>query len=137
MPIVDRMEFPRRYKIKDLFVFIAVIAALFGIWLNEHGQKALSREIVISDVQVTEFGSNYIKADYTVQNLSKHSREIKLLAKIFDTAGQELASAMFIIEVPPSSKQVRTKVFDELTRPLKVGETPGKAEVRLYLRKVI
>jgi len=137
MPIVDRMEFPRRYKIKDLFVFIAVIAALFGIWLNEHGQKALSREIVISDVQVTEFGSNYIKADYTVQNLSKHSREIKLLAKVFDTSGQELASAMFIIEVPPSSKQIRTKVFDELTRPLKEGETPGKAEVRLYLRKVI
>lgn len=137
MPIVDRMEFPRRYKIKDLFVFIAVIAALFGIWLNEHGQKALSREIVISDVQVTEFGSNYIKADYTVQNLSKHSREIKLLAKVFDTSGQELASAMFIIEVPPSSKQIRNKVFDELTRPLKEGETPGKAEVRLYLRKVI
>ncbi len=137
MPIVDRMEFPRRYKIKDLFVFIAVIAALFGIWLNEHGQKALSREIVISNVQVTEYGSNYIKADYTVQNLSKHSREIKLLAKVFDTSGQELASAMFIIEVPPSSKQVRTKVFDELTRPLKEGETPGKAEVRLYLRKVI
>jgi len=137
MPIVDRMEFPRRYKIKDLFVFIAVIAALFGIWLNEHGQKALSREIVISDVQVTEFGSNYIKADYTVQNLSKHSREIKLLAKVFDTSGQELASAMFIIEVPPSSKQIRNKVFDELTRPLKEGETPGKAEVSLYLRKVI
>lgn len=137
MPIVDRMEFPRRYKIKDLFVFLAVIAALFGIWLNDHNQKRIATDIIISEVRIADYGTNFINLDYTVENRGKALREVRILAKVYDTQGAELASAMFLIEVPPRTKQARNKVFDELSRSLKEGEVPGKAEAKLYLRKVI
>lgn len=133
---IDRMNFPNRYKLRDVTIIIVILAALFGIWLNDHSQRNIAKQIIISDVTIADYGTNYVNVDYTVQNLGAHSREIRLLAKVFDAKSQEIGSAMFIIEVPPRSKQDRNKLFDDLNRALAPGEKPAGADVRFYPRKV-
>jgi len=132
MPIVERLEFPRKYKLKSTVLLIALVCAIFGIWLRNHHQQVLNRDIVISEISFSDFGSQYIELSYRLQNLSRNEQNINLLARVWDKEGNELASALFPITVQPSSQSMRSKMLDRLNRTLKEGERPYRAEISLY-----
>jgi len=132
MPIVERLEFPRKYKLKSTVLLIALACAIFGIWLRNHHQQVLNRDIVISEISFSDFGSQYIELSYHLQNLSRKEQNINLLARVWDKEGNELASALFPITVQPSSQSMRHKMLDRLNRTLKEGERPYRAEISLY-----
>ncbi|HRY83640.1 MAG TPA: hypothetical protein P5533_03295 [Candidatus Cloacimonadota bacterium] len=133
---IDRMEFPNRYKIRDISIIIVIVAAMFGIWLNGQSQRRLKEQVVISDVRITDFNNQAVYLDYRIENKGRSSRELKLLAKVSGPDGSELASALFIIEVPPHKVQERNKILDKLNYSLKEGEAPGKAEIIIYERRI-
>ena len=134
---VDRMRFPNRYRPNDISIILVIIAAFIGIWLNGHSQRKLKQEVLITNVRVVEFSNQAINLDYRIENLGKNSREVKLLARVADSSGQELASALFIIEVPAKTAQDRNKILDKLNFSLPAGEIPGKAEITIYERRVL
>lgn len=133
---VDRMAFPNRYKLKDISIIIVIVAALFGIWLNGNSQRRLKEQVIISNVKVTDFNNQAIYLDYRIENKGKSSREVKLLARVAGPDGRELASALFIIEVPPQTVQERNKILDKFNYSLKEGDAPGKAEIIIYERRI-
>lgn len=134
---VDRMKFPNRYRIKDISIIIVIVAAFFGIWLNGHSERKLKQEVIITNVRVVEFSNQAINLDYRIENKGKTSREVKLLARVADSSGKEIASALFIIEVPARTAQERNKILDKLNFSLPAGEKPGKAEITIYERRII
>jgi len=132
MPIVDRLEFPRKYKLKSTVLLIAIACAIFGLWLRNHHQQSLNRDIVISEISFADYGTQYIELSYRLQNLSRKEQHINLLARVWDKEGNELASALFPIDIQPSSQSMRSKMLDRLNRTLKEGERPYRAEISLY-----
>ena len=132
MPIVERLEFPRKYKLKSTVLIIALVFAIFGIWLTRHHQQSLNRNIIISEISFADFGSQYIELSYVVENRSHKEQQVNFLARVWDKDGVELASSLYPITLQPQSKHVRSKMLDRLNRSLKEGERPYRAEVSLF-----
>lgn len=136
MPIVDRMEFPRKYKLKEYVIILVLVAAFVGIMLQRQSIKRVREAIEISSVSVGRFGTQFIELDYSIANKSNQEQTVRLLAKVWDAQGEEIASALFDVTLQPSNTSQRSKMLDKLTRTLKEGEKPYKAEISLYERRV-
>ena len=133
----DRMEWPRRYKLKGSVMLLIVLGIIFGMYMNQRQNAALSRSVEISELSFNDWGNQYIELGYTIENKTEKPLKLKLLAKVWDIDEIELASALFEIEIPPHTRQNRSKMLDRLHRSMKDGERPGRANISLYLRKVL
>jgi hypothetical protein len=130
------MEFPRRYKLKEIVLVLIIVGSLFGIWLQRRSLNKLATDVVIDNVVVSRSGTQFIELEYMIANRSTVDREVTLLAKVQDKDGQELASSLFSINLPANSEGKRSKLLDKLNRTLKEGEVPGLAEISVYTRRV-
>lgn len=130
------MEFPRRYKLKESAIVIIIIAAILGIWIQRHSLQKQAEQVKISEVRISNFGSQFIELEYKLANLSKQDRKLNLMARVWDSDSLEIASALFSVDVPAASSAKRSKLLDRLNRSLKEGERPYRAEISLYNRKV-
>ncbi|MDZ4181592.1 MAG: hypothetical protein U1B83_01850 [Candidatus Cloacimonadaceae bacterium] len=137
MPIVDRMQYPRKRKLKDFVILLAIVAAIFGIWLNSQGQRALQKRVIIRSIAFETYGTQFIELGYEIENTGSKDEEVRLLAKVFDAAGEEIASSMFLTTARAKSRQYKSKLLDKLNRTLKPGEKPYRATLEIYTRKVI
>lgn len=136
MPIVDRMEFPRKYKLNEGMVVIVIIAALAGIWLQRQSIRQASRKISINSVSVLRSGSSFIELEYSITNNAAKPQDIRLMARVWDDKDIELASALFEISLAANSTSTRQKLLDKLNRSLNEGERPYRCEISVYERKV-
>ena len=137
MPKIDRLEFPKKYPLKDTWIVLVLITVVFGVFIHFHTQKQIRESIVISDIAIADYTDQYINVIYTIKNLSRDAQEIRLLAKVYDKEGGEIASTLFLAKLKPDSTQVRTKLIDSLNRALKPGEKPYRVTITLYERKII
>jgi len=133
---VDRLEFPKRYKLKQVVLVVVIILVIWGIFSNAPGLKKTASEIQISDISISRYGTQFIELEYTLANTGKKDQEIALMAKVWDANGEELASALYSIKIKANSKSRRSKMLDKLNRALKEGERPYKAEISLYTRHI-
>ncbi len=136
MRVVDRLEFPKRYKPKQFILIIVIVLVILGIFIQRSGVRRNASRIQISDVRISNFGTQFIELEYTLANTGKRDQEIALMARVWDVEGEEIASALFSVKVKANSISKRTKMLDKLNRALKEGERPYKAEISLYIRHV-
>ena len=136
MRVIDRFEFPKRYKPKQIILIIVVVLVILGIFIQRSGIRRNASKIQISDVSISNFGNQFIELEYTLANTGKSDQEIALIARVWDVEGEEIASSLFSVQVQANSKSKRTKMLDKLNRALKEGERPYKAEISLYIRHV-
>lgn len=136
MRVIDRFEFPKRYKPKQIILIIVVVLVILGIFIQRSGIRRNASKIQISDVSISNFGNQFIELEYTLANTGKRDQEIALIARVWDVEGEEIASSLFSVLVKANSKSKRTKMLDKLNRALKEGERPYKAEISLYIRHV-
>ena len=133
---VDRLEFPKRYKLKQVVLVVVIILVIWGIFIQRSCLKKTASEIQISDISISRYGTQFIELEYTLANTGKKDQEIALMAKVWDANGEELASALYSIKIKANSKSRRSKMLDKLNRALKEGERPYKAEISLYTRHI-
>jgi len=133
---VDRLEFPKRYKLKQVVLVVVIILVIWGIFIQRSGLKKTASEIQISDISISRYGTQFIELEYTLANTGKRDQEIALMAKVWDTEGEEIASALFSVKVKANSKARRSKMLDKLNRALKDGERPYKAEISLWTKHI-
>jgi len=136
MRVIDRFEFPKRYKPKQIILIIVVVLVILGIFIQRSGIRRNASKIQISDVSISNFGNQFIELEYTLANTGKRDQEIALIARVWDVEGEEIASSLFSVQIKANSKSKRTKMLDKLNRALKEGERPYKAEISLYIRHV-
>lgn len=131
----DRMEWPRRYKLKGSVLALVALAIAFGFWLQMSANQKLQKEIEISELNFDRWGSQYIELSFTIENKSNQDKKVMLLAKVWDKDEEELASALFEVKLKAKTRHNRSKLFDRLNRSLKEGEKPFGASVSVYPRR--
>lgn len=136
MPIVDRLEYPKKYKLKDTMLLIAIAAAILGILYTRCANKARSERIIIHSIGIEEFDRNFIRLGYEIENQGRGTERVYLLAKVYDSRGGEIASIFFVDELRPQTREYHSKVIDKLTRPLREGEKPYRATLELRQRQL-
>ncbi|MGI6197618.1 MAG: hypothetical protein ACOYIS_00635 [Candidatus Cloacimonadaceae bacterium] len=129
---IDRLPFPRKHKLKQSVVLVVVLMALFGLWLRSCNRTKMQEKVIVHSVNIDEFGSNYVKISFEIENKDSRDRSVKLLAKISDEQDEEIASKLFEITLKAKSKGIRSQTLDEVTRAIKEGERPHRATLRLY-----
>ncbi len=137
MPKIDRMDFPRKLPLANSGKILILLAVAFGFWMHYCTQKELRESVILSEVSIVNFSSNYIELGYKIQNLKDHDQEVRLLAKIWDENGEEIASIMFLVNLRGGITQHRTKILDKLNRAIREDETPHRAAIRVYERKIL
>lgn len=131
MPIIDRLPFPRKYKIKQSVVLLAILGALLGLWLRQNSRKAQHARIIIHEVYFERWDTQYVEIAYVIENKGKKDEEVILLAKIYDAQGDEITSKLFQITARAQRKATRSQMIDGMTRPLKPGEKPYRTTLEI------
>lgn len=137
MPRFERLEFPKKYSIPGGIKLGVLLLIAIGIWIQTCSDKQLHREVIISDVKITDYSKVHVEVQYVIQNMSGLDREVKLLLRIYDEKGVELGSTLFLVNLEAGKKQSMLKIIDKLSRPLEKDEKPFKATINLYTKKVI
>ncbi|HPF09674.1 MAG: hypothetical protein PHU99_08195 [Candidatus Cloacimonetes bacterium] len=132
MRAFDRMEWPRKFKLKGSVLLLIVIGVILGLLIQQCQNKRIADSVEISDLSFNAWGNQYIELGYDIENKGNKPLKLKLLAKVWDQQEIELASALFEVEVPAKTRQTRSKMLDRLHRSLKEGERPGRAHISLY-----
>ncbi len=136
MPIVDRLEFPKKYKLKDTMLLLVLVAAIFGLWLNSYLNRQQKKRIIVHSVVFEEYDRQFIRLGYEIENTGKRADGVSLLARVFDAKGDEVASVLFPATVKANSREFQSKYIDELNRPLQPGEKPYRATIQIFQRRL-
>ncbi|MDD3143828.1 MAG: hypothetical protein PHG32_06485 [Candidatus Cloacimonetes bacterium] len=137
MPIVDRLEYPKKYKLKGTLLLLVALAALGGIVYLRLSNEARAKRVVVHSVGFGEFDTNFIRINYEIENTGRKAEEVDLLAKVYDSAGAEIASIFFRTEVKAQTREYQSKYIDKLHRTLRSGEQPHKVTVNRQQRGLL
>lgn len=137
MPIVDRLEYPKKYKMKGTLLLLVILAALGGIVGLRLSGEARSKRIVVHSVGFDEYDRNFIRVKYDIENKGRKTEQADLLIKVFDAAGEEIASIFFRTEIKAQTREFQGKYLDKLNRPLREGEIPHKVTIELRQRGLL
>ncbi|HPH61138.1 MAG TPA: hypothetical protein PLX72_05790 [Candidatus Syntrophosphaera sp.] len=137
MPIVDRLEYPKKYKLKGTLLLLVALAALGGIVYLRLSNEARAKRVVVHSVGFGEYDTNFIRINYEIENTGRKAEEVDLLAKVYDSAGAEIASIFFRTEVKAQTREYQSKYIDKLYRPLRNGEQPHKVTVNRQQRGLL
>lgn len=136
MPIVDRLEYPKKYKLQNTMLLLAVVAALLGIWYGSCSNRSQRKHILIHSIKFEEFGRQYIRLGFDIENTGKRTDSVNLLAKVFAADGEEITSILFATDVKAQTREYQTKYIDKLNRPLQEGEKPFRATIEILQRRL-
>lgn len=137
MPIVDRLEYPKKYKMKGTLLLLVILAALGGIVGLRLSGEARAKRIVVHSVGLDEYDRNFIRVKYEIENKGRKTEQADLLIKVFDAAGEEIASIFFRTEIKAQTREFQGKYLDKLNRPLREGEIPHKVTIELRQRGLL
>ncbi len=137
MPIVDRLEYPKKYKLKGALLLLAVLAAVGGMVLLRVSNEVRAKRVTVYSVGFDEYDTNFIRINYEIENKGRKAEQVDLLAKVFDSAGIEIASIFFRTEIKAQTREFQGKYLDKLYRPLKDGERPHRVTIELQQRGLL
>ena len=134
MPIVDRLEYPKKYKLKSQLLILIVIVALASLLWLKLSNDARAKRIIIHSVGYSHYDRNFIHAHYDIENKSKKTEDVDLLIKVFDAKNEEIASIFFRTTIKAKTREFQGKYIDKLNRPLANGEKPHRLTIQLRQR---
>jgi len=137
MPVIDRMQFPRKYPLKDVVVILAILGVAVGFMVHNCTQRQIATSVRIEDIRIADFGEQFIRVGYRITNLTASDHDYRLLLTVYADDGQILASSLFMITVPGRRSERRSKLLYRLNRPLQPGERPHNATIELYRRRIL
>ncbi len=137
MPIVDRLEYPKKYKLKSSLLLLVILVALGSIVYLRLSNEARSKRIVVHNVGFDEYDRNFIRVNYEIENKGNKAEQIDLLVKVFDGGGEEIASILFRTAIKAQTREYQGKYIDKLYRPLQDGEKPHKVTIELRQRGLL
>jgi hypothetical protein len=136
MPIVERLEFPKKYKWKDTMILFVIVGIIGGILITKHNNSTLRKNVIIHSVGFDEYDKQFIRIGYDIENKGRTDQRVALLARVTDDKGEELTSIFFYADISAQTRQYQSKVIDKLNRPLREGEIPYKATIEIRTRDI-
>ena len=112
MPIVDRLEYPKKYKMSSAILLLAVLLAVGALLYQKYSNKAMAKQIIIHSIGFDEYDKNYIRVGYEIENMGKKDQEVALLIRVYDREGGEIASIFFKTNIKAHTREFQSKVID-------------------------
>ena len=137
MPIVQRIEFPKKYPIKDTLIILVVLAAIIGVFVTKCSSNSIEKRVFIRSIRFEEVDKNFVRLGYVIENKGTKTEKLQLIARVFDAEKGELSSRLFSIVVAPGQTDYKSVVLDKWSRRLKEGELPHSATIEFYKRKLL
>ena len=132
MPVVKSPDLKKKYPVPAWVKMILLLAVVFGLVVRSCIHRSEKRNIVISNVMITEYTT--LSADVSFEITNKGGVPYKrqpIMIRIQTHTGEEIASRLTTIAIKPKTTQRYLKVLDKFERPLTEDEVPV-AEVTLY-----
>ncbi|MCB5257215.1 MAG: hypothetical protein LHW63_06880, partial [Candidatus Cloacimonetes bacterium] len=77
----DRMEWPRRYKLKGSVLLLVIAAMVISFLWMQRSNQALADKVEISEISFDNWGTQFIEVGYTIENKTDKVLDLYLLAK--------------------------------------------------------
>jgi hypothetical protein len=129
---IDRLPFPRRYKVKQTLILLVILAGFLGLWLKSRSQAGLRERVIIRSVNFEAWGQQYVEVGYDIENTGRKDEKVNLLVRVYDKAGEEITSSMFQTIARAGVKAHKSHQIIKMRRTLKEGEAPHKATLEVY-----
>ncbi len=137
MPAIERMQFPRRYPLKDMVFLVAIVGIAVGFLVHNCTQRQIAESLRIEDIRISNYTEQYVEVSYLVTNLTSSAQDYRLLLTLYAQDDQILSSSLFMITVQAGRSERRSKLLDKLNRRLQPGEKPQRATIELYKRRIL
>lgn len=127
---------PRKYPISATAKFIVLLLIIFGIWLRTCYYRQLPKQMIISEVILTNTTPQSVDVNFTVENRKGSDMVQNLFIQLFTTENYVIDSKIVKISIPAGRKLEFVKILNNMNRPLHEGESIQKATVELYNPKL-
>ncbi len=132
----EAINFPKKYPVSASVKIVVLLLIIFGIWLRGCYYRQLPKEMIISEVSISNLTTQSVDVNFTLENRKGVNMDQNLFIQIFTTENYMIASKIVKVTVPAGKKLGYVKILDNLNRPLNKGESIQKATVELYHPKL-
>lgn len=132
MPGFDRIDINKRWPIPNWIKLLLLIAVIFGFSLRSCWKKQQAEAVSISDIEIGDFTIATIDVNFVITNPHQVSLKKPILIRVILTSGEELASRLTSIEIPPQSRKRYLKMLDKFSQPLASLSQIEQVTVEVY-----
>jgi len=118
MKSVDRIDINKRRPIPVWVKLLLLIMVIFGVSLRNCWKKTQASNIIISDIEISDFTISTIDIKFTVENPNPVDLKKSIMIKVILDSGEELASKLTAIDFPKQSRKRYLKVLTNFIQPL-------------------
>ena len=132
MPIIERPDFTRRRAIPASLKLILLGAVILGLFLRSCWYDKRETYYEIDQIELTGQTLSSVDVLFVVTNNTRMQKEESVLIRLYTTRGDELASRITSIDIPPRSRRRYRKMIERWERPLYTDEELSHATVEIY-----
>jgi hypothetical protein len=132
----EPINYPKKYPVSALVKFIVLLLVIFGIWLRGCYYRQLPKQMIISEVYISNVTSQSIDVNFSLENRKGISMDQNLLIQVYTSENYVITSKIVKVTVPANKKLEYVKILNDMNRPLNKGESIQKATVELYRPKL-
>jgi hypothetical protein len=136
MSSFDPVNIPRKYPTSATVKFIVLLLVIFGIWLRSCYYRQLPKQMIISNVNISNVTSQSVDVNFTLENRKGVNMDQNLFIQLYTSENYMISSKIVKVTVPANRKLEFIKILDDMNRPLNKAETIQKATVELYTPKL-
>ncbi len=132
MSTIETPSIHRKYPVSSTAKLILLVAVIFGLGVRSCLNRSDKKNILISDVMITDYTTISADVSFEVENKAGHGYEdVKIMIKVYTNDGEEVASRLTTVDLKSKSQRRFVKVLDKFDRPMTDDEVPY-ADVTLY-----
>ncbi|MBW6515756.1 MAG: hypothetical protein K0B81_03950 [Candidatus Cloacimonetes bacterium] len=132
MPHIERPDYTRRRAIPPSLKLILLGAVIFGLVLRSCWYDKRETYYEITDIELTDQTMASVDVLFVVANKTRMQKEESVLIRLYTTRGDEIASRITAIDIPPRTQRRYRKIVERWARPLYEGEELSHATVEIY-----
>lgn len=133
MPLIERPDFSQKRRSIPAGVKLLLLAAvILGIFLRTCWYDTKERYYEITFIEFDSQTLSSADVIFSVKNHTNMERQESVEIRIYTDTGEELASRITAIDIPPRSERCHRKMVEGWNRALREGESLSHATVEIF-----
>lgn len=100
----EAINFPKKYPVSASVKIVVLLLIIFGIWLRGCYYRQLPKEMIISEVSISNLTTQSVDVNFTLENRKGVNMDQNLFIQIFTTENYMIASKIVKVTVPAGKK---------------------------------
>ena len=132
MTYIERPDFAKRRTIPPSLKLILLAAVIIGFLLRSCWYDKRDAYYEITDIEISDQTLSSVDVLFVVTNKTRMQKNEPVLIRLYTTRGDEIASRITSIDIPPHTRRRYRKMIESWGRPLYEGEELSHATVKIY-----